>query len=138
MLITILLTNIYMLIIAIYGVVYPGEWFVGYLGFILQSLCFLALDLFVSCFAKNQLTSAVLAFAANFMLWMTDLLANSISISWLQDALNFISLYDRYEPFILGQLSYSSILYFLTFIAACLAGATHVLDSRRFSGGGAA
>ncbi|NLO86442.1 MAG: ABC transporter permease subunit [Clostridiales bacterium] len=137
-LITILLTNVYTLIIAIYGVVYPGEWFVGLLGFTLQSLCFLALDLFVSCFAKNPLTSAVFAFAANFVLWMTDLLANNISITWIQNVLNFISLYDRYEPFILGQLSYSSILFFLSFIAVCLAGATHVLDSRRFSGGGAA
>lgn len=138
MLITILLTNVYTLIIAMYGAVYPGEWFVGYLGFMLQSLCFLALDLFVSCFAKNQITGAVAAFGANFALWMADLLANSVSIGWIGDALTFISLYDRYEPFILGQLSYASLLFFLTFIVACLTAATHVLDARRFSQGGAA
>lgn len=138
MVITILLTNVYTLIVAICGKVYPGEWFVGYLGFTLQSLGFLALDLFVSCFAKNQMTGALAGFAANFLLWMTDLLAGSLSVSWLKEALNFISLYDRYEPFRLGQFSFSGTLFFLSFIAACLVGAVRVLDARRFSEGGAA
>lgn len=138
MVLTILLTNVYTLIVAICGKVYPGEWFVGYLGFTLQSLGFLALDLFVSCFAKNQMTGALAGFAANFLLWMTDLLAGSLSVSWLQEALNFISLYDRYEPFRLGQFSFSGTLFFLSFIAVCLVGAVRVLDARRFSEGGAA
>lgn len=138
MLLTLLLTNVYTLVIALYGQVYAGEWLVGYLGFSLQSLSFLALDLFVTCFAKNQMTGAVAAFGANFVLWMADLLAQNLSVAWLSDALNFLSLYDRYEPFRLGQLSYSSALFFLTFIAACLVAAMRVLDARRFSEGGAA
>lgn len=138
MLITILLTNVYTLVIALCGRVYAGEWFVGYLGFSLQSLSFLALDLFVTCFAKNQMTGAIAAFGANFVLWMADLLAQNLSVAWISDSLNFLSLYDRYEPFLLGQLSYSGILFYLTFIAACLVAATRVLDARRFSEGGAA
>ena len=138
MLLTILLTNVYTLIIALCGRVYAGEWFVGYLGFSLQSLGFLALDLFVSCFAKNQMSGALAAFAANFVLWMTDLLAGSLSVAWLREALNFISLYDRYEPFRLGQFSFSGTLFFLTFIASCLVASVRVMDARRFSEGGAA
>ena len=138
MLLTLLLTNVYTLIIALFGRVYLGEWFVGYLGFALQSLAFLALDLFVSCFAKNQMTGAVMAFGANFVLWMADLLAGSLSVGWMQNALNFISLYDRYEPFRLGQFSFSGTLFFVSFIAVCLVGAVRVLDARRFSEGGAA
>lgn len=138
MLLTIGLTNVYTLIIAICGRVYLGEWFVGYLGFTLQSLSFLALDLFVTCFAKNQMTGAVTAFAANFLLWMADMLADNIAIGWAGSALHFISLYDRYEPFRLGQLSYSGILFFITFAACCLVAAIRVLDARRFAEGGAA
>jgi len=136
---TILLTNVYTLIIAVCGGrVYPGEWLTGYLGFTLQSLAFLALDLFVSSFAKNQMTGAVLAFGANFLLWMADLLAVRLPVAWLSSALAFVSLYDRYEPFRLGQLSWSGILFFLSFIACCLVAAVRVLDARRFSEGGAA
>lgn len=138
MLLTLLLTNVYTLIIVLCGQVYLGEWFVGYLGFALQSLAFLALDLFVSCFAKNQMTGAVMAFGANFVLWMADLLAGSLSVGWMQNALNFISLYDRYEPFRLGQFSFSGTLFFVSFIAVCLVEAVRVLDARRFSEGGAA
>ena len=136
--IAIALSNLYPLIIALYGTVYAGEWFTGCLGFTLQCLSFLALDLFVSCFAKNQMTGAIAGFGANFLLWMTDLLANYTGVPWIKSALNFISLYDRYEPFLLGQLSYASVLFYLTFIAVCLVAAVRVLDARRFAEGGAA
>lgn len=138
MLATTLLLNVYTLLIAVYGTLYVGEWFVGYLGFALQSLAFIALDLFMSCFAKNQFVGAIAGFAANFFLWLTDLLGSQTGIGWIRDALNFISLYDRYEPFQLGQLSYASILFFLSFTAVCLMGTVRVLDARRFSEGGAA
>ncbi len=136
--IAIALTNVCTLVIALYGTVYPGEWFVGYLGFTLQSLAFLALDMFVTGFTKNQVPAAVAAFAANFLLWMVDLLADKVTVPFIADSLSFISLYGRYEPFIIGQLSYASLLYFVTFIAVCLTATVRVMDARRFSQGGAA
>lgn len=138
MLLTILLTNVYTLIIAVCGKVYMGEWFVGYLGFTLQSLGFLAIDLFVSSFAKNQITGAVAAFGVNFLLWMADLVADHLPFAWMQETLHFLSLYDRYEPFRLGQLSFSGVLFFISFIACCVDATVHVMDARRFSEGGAA
>lgn len=138
MLIAIALTNVCTLIIALYGTVYPGEWFVGYLGFTLQALSFLALDLFVTAFAKSQVPATIFAFAANFLLWMIDLLADKVTVSFVADTLSFISLYGRYEPFVIGQLSFSSLLYFVTFIAVCLTATVRVMDARRFSQGGAA
>lgn len=138
MFMTVLLTNVYTLIIALCGKVYAGEWLAGYVGFSLQSLGFLALDLLVTCFAKNQMTGAIAAFGANFVLWMADLLADNLPVKWLSEALSFLSLYDRYEPFRLGQFSFANALFFITFIASCLVAATRVLDARRFSQGGAA
>lgn len=136
--ITIALTNVCTLVIAIYGTVYPGEWFVGYLGFTLQSMSFLALDLFVTGFTGNQVSAAVVAFAANFLLWMIDLLADKVPAGFFADALGFVSLYNWYKPFVIGQLSFSSLLYFVTFIAVCLTATVRVMDARRFSQGGAA
>ncbi len=136
--ISITLTNVCTLVIGIYGTVYPGEWFVGYLGFVLQSLSFLALDLFVTGFTKNQVSAAVVAFAANFLLWMIDLLADKVPSGWMADTLNFLSLYSRYEPFAIGQLSFASLLYFISFTAVCLVATVRVMDARRFSQGGEA
>jgi ABC-2 type transport system permease protein len=134
----VLLTNVCTLVMALYGTVYAGEWFVGYLGFLLQGLAFLALDMLVTCFTKNQVSAAIVAFAANFLLWMLDLLADKVTSAFVSEALTFVSLYDRYEPFILGQISFASVLYFLTFIALCLTATVRVMDARRFAQGGAA
>ena len=134
MIFTVLLTLIYVLIIAMYGAVYPSELLVGYLGFILQGGAFLALDLFISGCASSQVTAAVTAFGVNLALWLLDLLAGSITQSWVRDVLYFFSLYDRYNPFLMGQLSFASIGYDLSFIAAFLALTIHRLDSRRYRG----
>lgn len=131
---TVLLTLVYVLVVALYGAVYPGELMVGYLGFILQGSAFLALDLYISGCASNQVTAAVAAFGVNLALWLMDLLASGVTQAWLQDALSFFSLYQRYNPFLMGQLSFASIGFDLAFIAAFLALTVHSLDSRRYRG----
>ena len=57
-----------------------------------------------------------------------------VTQAWLQDALSFFSLYQRYNPFLMGQLSFASIGFDLAFIAAFLALTVHSLDSRRYRG----
>ena len=131
---TVLLTLVYVLVVALYGAVYPGELMVGYLGFILQGSAFLALDLYISGCSSNQVTAAVSAFGANLALWLMDLLAGGVTQTWLQDVLSFFSLYQRYNPFLMGQLSFASIGFDLAFIAAFLAMTVHSLDSRRYRG----
>ena len=131
---TVLFTLVYVLVVALYGAVYPGELMVGYLGFILQGSAFLALDLYLSGCASNQVTAAVTAFGVNFALWLMDLLAGGVTQIWLQEALSFFSLYARYNPFLMGQLSFASIAFYLAFIAAFLALTVHRLDSRRYRG----
>ena len=138
MMIAVALTNVCTFILALYGTVYAGEWFVGYLGFSLQALSFLAIDMFLTCFAISQASAALLAFAGNLVLWMMDLIADAMPIPFIARALRFISLYDRYEPFVLGQLSFASLLFFLTFIALFVIATMRLLDARRFSQGGAA
>lgn len=138
MLIAIALTNICTVIIMMYGTAYAGEWFVGYLGFTLQALSFLAVDMFLTSFARSQVSAALLAFAGNLVLWILDLIADAIPVAFIAKALRFLSLYDRYESFVLGQLSFSSVLFFLTFIALFVIATMRLLDARRFSQGGAA
>jgi len=138
LMIAIALTNVSTIIITFYGTAYTGEWFVGYLGFSLQALSFLAVDMFLTCFARSQSSAALLAFAGNLVLWMMDLLSNTIPVRPISRALGFLSLYDRYEPFILGQLSFASLAFFLTFISLFVIATMRLLDARRFSQGGAA
>ena len=131
---TVLLMLVYALIVAIYGRVYPGELMVGLTGFILQGCAFIALDLFISGCATNPVSAAVMAFGVNFVLWILDMVESSVSAGWLSDVLNFFSLYARNEPFLMGQLSFASIGFDLSFTIACLVLTIHTLDSRRYRG----
>ncbi len=131
LLIVSVLTLLYVLIVAIYGRVYPAELAVNYLGFILQGCAFAALDLFLSSCAATPVTAAVLAFGANFLLWILDLLETAVQADWISAVLKFMSLYNRNSPFLMGQLSFSGIFFDLSFIVIFLALAVFRLDRRR-------
>lgn len=133
LLITVALTFLYVLLIALFGTLYPGETFVGYLGFFLLGGAFLALDLFVSCFAGTPATAAVLGVGVNLLFWLADLLAGAVTVTAVSDTLSFLSLYQRFLPFTQGQLRFSNLLYDLIFIAIMLFLSVRVLDARRWS-----
>ena len=65
---------------------------------------------------------------------MLDLLESAVSIGLIREALSFLSLYARSEPFLMGQFSFAGAGYFLSFAAAFIALTIHVLDSRRYRG----
>ena len=128
------LSLLYVLVVALYGAVYPGELLAGYLGFLLQGAAFIAMDLFFSCAVRHPVTAALGAFGANLAMWLMDLLADT-SPAWLAGILNFLSLYAREEPFLMGQLSFAGSGWFLTVSAAFLALTIHTLDTHRYRGG---
>ena len=131
--ITIGATLVYALIVAVYGTLYLGETLVGYLGLALQGCAFIALDLFVSCFARTQMTAVVAGVGANLLVWLSDVVASTVSVEAVSAGLNFISLYQRFAPFARGQLSFSNVLYDLLFIFVMLFLSVRVLDARRWS-----
>ena len=133
LLITVLATVMYPLVVAVYGKLYVGETLVGYMGLILQGCAFLALDLFISCFTRNQMTAAVAGVGANLLVWLADAMAQALSGSFAARVLNFISLYRRFAPFARGQLSLSNALYDVLFIFIMLFLSVRVLDARRWS-----
>ncbi len=126
------MTGLYAVTVAIYGTVFPAELLVSYTGFILQGCAFAALDLFMSGCAATPVTAAVMAFGANFLFWILDLLAGQIHVEAIEKAIVFLSLYRRNEPFLMGQLSFAGIIYDLCFIAAFLALTVYRLNGRRY------
>ncbi len=126
-------TGVYALIVLVYGRLYLAETAVGYLGFVLQGCAFIALDLFVSCFARSQMAAVVAGVGVNLLVWLSDVMADAVSAAWIADGLRFISLYQRFEPFVRGQLSLSNVLYNLLFIAIMIFLSVRVLDARRWS-----
>ena len=133
MLLTVILTFVYVGIVGAYGAVYPGEILTGYLGFMLQGMAFAAIDLLMSSLASGQVTAVLYAFGANFILWMLDMLSLSVPAT-VGRVLDFISLYSRNEPFLMGQLSFASIIFDLAVTVLALALTVYGLDRARRRG----
>ena len=131
LLITTTLTLFYIAVVALYGKIYPAELAVNYLGFFLQGCAFTAMDLFISGCAETPVTAAVMSFGANFIVWLLDLLENQVSIGWISEALRFLSLYHRNEAFLMGQLSWSGVVYEISFIITFLALTVFHLERKR-------
>ena len=133
LLLAVVFSGMYCLVVAVYGTLYIPETAVGYLGLTLHGCAFIALDLFVSCFAKSQMTAVMIGIGVNLLAWMADVLASAVTIQFISKALDFISLYQRFAPFVRGQLSLSNVTYYLFFIAIMIFLSVRVLDSRRWS-----
>lgn len=130
---TMLVTVIYWILIAVYGRLYAAETAVAALGLFLNGCAFLSMDLFVSCFAKSQMTAVVLGLGVNLLAWFADLLADAVTLDAVADVLSFFSLYRRFEPFTRGLLSLSNLLFGVLFVAVMLFLSVRVLDARRWS-----
>ena len=133
LLISVALSTLYPLLIAFQGKIYPLELLTLYAGFILQGCAFIAFDLMLSCFSRNPVTAAMTAFGANLFLWLVTIATSASSSSIVSRLNGFFNLYDRFSPFLLGQLSVANIFFFLVFIALCLFVATQILLSRRWA-----
>ena len=131
--ITVLFTLGYVLVVSIYGQVYPGEMMVGYLGFVLQGCAFVAIDLYVSSLVATPVSAVVISIGINLCLWIMDMLAYNLP-EWIGDVLTFFSLYSRNEPFLMGQLSFASVMFDLSVVVIGLVLTIHRLDSRRYQG----
>ena len=121
MLLTVILTFVYVGIVGAYGAVYPGEILIA------------AIDLLMSSLASGQVTAVLYAFGANFILWMLDMLSLSVPAT-VGRVLDFISLYSRNEPFLMGQLSFASIIFDLAVTVLALALTVYGLDRARRRG----
>ena len=132
---TLAITLVYPIILARYAALPFGEIFTGYLGFLLIGAAFIAVGVFFSALAENQVTAAASTFAALLAIYLMDLLTPSVSITWAASLMKWFSAYKRFELFVSGVLPFADIVYFISFIAIFLFVAVRAVERRRWSGG---
>ncbi len=120
---------------------YPAAIACNYLGFLLLSLCYVALGLLMSALTESQVSAAVLTLGVNILLQILESVFSSSSfalpgaLSFLRPVLSWFSLYSRYNQFAAGRLSFANILYYLSFSGLMLFLTVRVIDRRRWSEG---
>lgn len=130
--ISLAVTVIYPIIMAVFGNPYIGEVLLGYLGFILLAACLISVGLFISSITENQLTAAVASLGAMLMLWLPSTIMPYVTSDILRTILNAFSLYSYFAAFEYGVLSLSSIVYYITFCFTFLSLTVIVVEKRRW------
>lgn len=134
LLLALVVTFIHVALAAYFGTLFWPEYGVILLGFLLQGTAFIALDLVAAALASGSATAVLLGFAFNFFVWLSSLIARNIPVQWLHDFLGFFNLYDRFQPFLGGQLSFAALIFYPAFTACMVFVAVRLLHWRGWEG----
>lgn len=132
--ITLVLSMIYPIIIAILGTPSVGEIVSAYVGFFLMGAASMAIGIMISAATQSQVVAAVVTFGVFFMLLMASNVINLINSSFIRQALTALSLFDRMSDFSSGVLGLSPIIYYVSISALFLFITVRLIEKRRWSG----
>ncbi|MBS2018416.1 MAG: ABC transporter permease subunit [Deltaproteobacteria bacterium] len=111
-----------------------NPFWVGILGLTMLSLAGTAIGVMWSSFTESQILSF---FATALTLTILYAIGQTTIVEFLQgwpgDAISFISLQTRFEPFARGLIDTRAIIYFLSLTVLCLMVAFRALESRKWS-----
>ncbi len=127
------ITLVYALVIALK--VTP-DWMVlagNFLGLLLVGGMMIAIGLMISTLTESQVIAALGTLAVSVILLNVDMLGSIFSsITWLADAIGFLSINNRYSNFTVGLIEYDNIIFFLSLQALFIFITVRVLDSKRW------
>lgn len=133
-LITLVITLMYPIILAMFGNPSVSEIFTGYVGFFLLGAALIAFGVFVSALAENQVTSAIITFGVLFLLYISSaVLIDLIPVQWIKNVLSWFDVYSKFESFSTGLLSITQIVYYISFSAVFIFLTVRKIESRRWS-----
>ncbi len=127
-------TLAYPLILSRFSEIELGPVLAGYLGTVGMGMMFLAVNLFFSAVAKNQIVAALLSFGANMVLFIIGIFA-SISMAAAPDSLlNYMNLWAHMEDFGRGIVDTRYLVYYASIILFVLFCTVQALQARRWRG----
>lgn len=131
--IALLLTLLYLVVIAFHGNVLVMQTLCSYIGFIFLGISLISIGIFISSLTENQIVSAIVSLIVFIVIInLIDPLNDMISNSVISTIFSALSIMTRFEEFNAGVLSLSGVVYFVSIIAVFLALTCHTLESRRF------
>lgn len=104
----------------------------GYLGLMLNILCYIAFGIFVSSCTKNQVISAMGTFVGILGIWFLSWGGQITKNYFLMQILKYLSIVSHFEQIAKGILPLSSLCFYLSFICFFLYLSKKSLESRNW------
>lgn len=104
----------------------------GYLGVMLVGGLFLAIGVFASALARNQIVAAVIAVALELTIFFTGLVTALVADPTVQEVLAHVSVIDHMGEFARGVVDTRRLVFYLTSTLFFLFAASRTLEDRKW------
>ncbi len=104
------------------------------IGTLFYGATFIALGMFISSMTESQAVAAMLTFTINILLMLVDVIVPLFTNNkYIIAAVSWISFAERYDPFTIGVLDFTSLIYFLSVFGLFIFLTIRVIERRRWS-----
>jgi len=126
------ITLVYVVLLALHTSVDYGLIAASYVGMLLVGAAAIALGVLTSSVTRNQIIAYLLSLGVLLVVWYAAFVLAFFTRPPLNLFFDYISGYDRYQSFSLGQVTLRDTVYFLSLTVAALFVTTRILESRRW------
>ena len=128
--ITLALTLPYYFSVAAMGKVDHGAVWMGYLGLLFMSACYISIGLFASSITGNQIVAFLISLFIGIFFHLVFGLIASGMLGFFGGILSYLSISTHYESMARGVIDSKDVIYFLSIIFLGLAGTELALSKR--------
>ena len=125
-------TVVYVVLLAMHAPIDYGLIAATYIGLLLVGAAAIAIGVLMSSTTRNQIIAYLLSLGVLLVVWYAAFVLVFFTRPPLNRFFDFVSGYNRYQTFSLGQVTLRDAVYFLTITVAALFLTTRLLESRRW------
>ncbi|NCA75133.1 MAG: ABC transporter permease [Alphaproteobacteria bacterium] len=127
------LTLPYYISVASIGKPDHGAIWLGYLGLLFMSACYISIGMFASSITSNQIVAFLIALFIGIFFHLLFGLMGSNSLGWIGGILNYLSISTHFESMARGVIDSKDVIYFLSIIFLGLMGTEMALSKRNLA-----
>lgn len=128
-----ILTIIYVIICQAFGKVNMASVLGNYVAILGVAAVYVSIGTFISSLTENQLISAIATLGVFALLLILDLAYSLVNTAWIKSVLYWLSIFRRYNTFILGVFSLADFVYYISVTATFLFLTVRMLEKKRWS-----
>lgn len=110
-----------------------ASFFGNFVGIVLMGAVFISAGIFISSLTENQMIAAIGSIGVNILLCLFDVISNFVTVDFLKDIINALSVLYKYQEFTYGIFSLKNILFFLSLIVIFNFLTMRNIERRRWS-----
>ena len=105
----------------------------NYVAIIFATSTFVAMGVFISSLTKSQIIAAIVSYCAFLAIYFLQSIAQVVDQPFIQNVLNWFSIFTRYQNFTMGLFSLADIVYYASYTVVFLFLTTRVIEKKRWA-----